>query len=264
MYNTETKLYDGYIYCIKNITDGMMYIGQTSVSILARWRSHISSSKSSKECHLHLHRAIRKYGVSSFEIKEIESISAPSPEKLKKCLNEREQYYILALKTLSPFGYNMKDGGDATVASVKRGVYKVSKDGEVLSHYPSIRDAGIENNFLPTLINKACMSKNHFSHGFFWFYDSEYEDSPSYIKIPQQTRCGNKKGDKIGGKCVYQFTKDGDYICSFPSARDAATSVGVTEDKVAVCCRKNGKLGNLKYTSGGYKWVYSANFYIQN
>lgn len=260
MYNPKTKLYGGYIYSIKNTITGMMYVGQTSTSILTRWRSHVSCSKSGKECHLHLHRSIRKYGKSSFEVKEVEAINAPSPEKLKDMLNAREKHYIIALNTLSPSGYNMTDGGDATAVSVKRGVYKVSGDGKVLAHYSSIREAGIENGFLPTLINRACMSNNHFSHDFFWFYDSEYVDSPSQIDIPLQISCGNKQGSKIGGKSVLQFSKNGEYIQSFPSAKDAAAFVGVSEDKVAVCCRRNRDSESMKYTSGGYRWMYAADF----
>ena len=39
-YNPKTGMYEGYIYCIKNLLNEMKYIGQTSRTISIRWNQH--------------------------------------------------------------------------------------------------------------------------------------------------------------------------------------------------------------------------------
>lgn len=88
------------IYKIINKINGDFYIGKTTKSKEERLKKHFyTSSYGSKT---HLHRSIRKYGISNFIIEELES----NIEKEK--LNEREQFWI---NKLNP-QYNMTDGGD--------------------------------------------------------------------------------------------------------------------------------------------------------
>ena len=63
----------GYIYLITNNVNGNKYVGKTELSIEERWGQHIKDSKKEK-CEIRpLYRAIRKYGVENFSIKEIDT-----------------------------------------------------------------------------------------------------------------------------------------------------------------------------------------------
>lgn len=92
------------VYKITNAVNGKIYVGLTTKSIEARFRSHIHDSIYNKKPTAIL-RAIRKYGKENFSIEELQKYT--SLEELGK----GEYWWIRNLKTLSPSGYNLKDGG---------------------------------------------------------------------------------------------------------------------------------------------------------
>lgn len=93
----------GHIYVITNKITGKQYVGQTSRNIETRFEEHCYDDRSTS----HIHNAIKKYGVSNFEIKELETV------ELNK-LDEREQYWIKELNTYKD-GYNQNVGGDQSL-----------------------------------------------------------------------------------------------------------------------------------------------------
>lgn len=100
--------------CIYKLTSpsGKSYIGQTKFKFNARWVNHKSDFRLNKFSCPILHRAIKKYGHTSFKT-----------EVLLECdenmLNIYEIKMIRAYNTLHPNGYNMAKGGynGMTVAS---------------------------------------------------------------------------------------------------------------------------------------------------
>ena len=93
------------IYKITNTLNNKSYIGQTSKSILERWKQHIYDSKKDKHIqNRSLYFDINKYGPDIFSIIEIE-----------KCLDEdaynREIYWINYYNTFKD-GYNNTYGGE--------------------------------------------------------------------------------------------------------------------------------------------------------
>ena len=58
-YNEQLNVYEGYVYCVKNIVTNKLYIGQTTRTPTLRWKQHIKDSKK-RDCYFH--RAINKYG----------------------------------------------------------------------------------------------------------------------------------------------------------------------------------------------------------
>lgn len=89
-----------YIYKITNRITGKAYIGQTTKSVMARWKQH----QHSKKCKVFSH-AIAKYGASNFII-----------ETLLECkslddLNDSEAVFIEYYNTVVPYGYNLSLGG---------------------------------------------------------------------------------------------------------------------------------------------------------
>jgi len=98
----------GYIYCLENKINHKMYIGKTTRNIQARLSDHIKSAR--KESYYLIHRAIRKYGISNFDIFELESLSNKDELIFNQQLSYIEIFYIEILDTFY-HGYNMTKGG---------------------------------------------------------------------------------------------------------------------------------------------------------
>ena len=92
----------GYIYIITNKINNKQYIGQTSRSIEVRYNEHCYDNRSNSA----IHKAIKEYGVSNFEVKELEKVP------LEK-LDEREIYWVDYYDTFNN-GYNLTKGGQNT------------------------------------------------------------------------------------------------------------------------------------------------------
>ena len=89
-----------YIYIVENKVNGKSYVGQTN-NLSVRKKRHLSGSSCAKL----LNRAVKKYGVDKFEFFVLESCNG------QEASNLRERYWIKALVTLSPAGYNLSAGG---------------------------------------------------------------------------------------------------------------------------------------------------------
>jgi len=91
------------IYCICNLVNGKLYIGQAA-DFKLRWRGHISRlNRGSKYSNPHLLAAWKKYGPEAFVFEVIEYVP-----KDKELLKEREQYWMDYLNvTDDGVGYNI-------------------------------------------------------------------------------------------------------------------------------------------------------------
>lgn len=102
----------GYVYLIKNLTNGKSYVGQSKQNdIHTRWNSHKSRSKKEKKsgCSA-MNAAFQKYGVENFSFNII--CVCFDEDRL-----EYEKFYIKHFNTVSPNGYNLTDGGESPVMS---------------------------------------------------------------------------------------------------------------------------------------------------
>lgn len=122
----EAMKFYGIIYMYKNLTNGKVYIGQTTQKIYQRRREHTRSARklSQPGYNSHFHAAIRKYGINSF--KEIQLCTAFD----KAGLDYLEQYFISLYKSTDKNnGYNLKSGGSAGKhnESTKRKIGEASK-----------------------------------------------------------------------------------------------------------------------------------------
>lgn len=96
----------GYIYKIVSDKTDKIYVGQTQNPIKYRWEHHLykANNPDKEETDYPLYRAMRKYGISTFQIQIIEKVSDYD-------LNEREMFWIKELNTFVPNGYNCTLGG---------------------------------------------------------------------------------------------------------------------------------------------------------
>lgn len=90
-----------YVYKIENSETGDVYIGVTTKTVDVRFAAHVA--KASAGSKTHLHRAIKKYGISCFSVTILEFVDGDV-----ECLFEAERRWI---QLLSP-SYNMTNGGE--------------------------------------------------------------------------------------------------------------------------------------------------------
>lgn len=94
------------IYKITNDINGKIYVGQTTRSLITRWKEHTNDARNG--CNYPIHRAMRKYGQEHFHVVLID-IAATRDE-----LDVKEAYWIKELNSLSPNGYNVREGGQTS------------------------------------------------------------------------------------------------------------------------------------------------------
>ena len=96
----------GLIYKIINLTNGKIYIGQTTRSLEKRWREHINFSKN--DINLPFYNSIRNTGALNFKIEVLGYFNNQAE------LNLAEIYYIKHYQSLIIYnrGYNLNLGGN--------------------------------------------------------------------------------------------------------------------------------------------------------
>ncbi|MBQ3442558.1 MAG: GIY-YIG nuclease family protein [Selenomonadaceae bacterium] len=105
------------IYKLTCLVNGMGYVGMTK-KLKRRMNEHRHGSNYKSRCHVD--RAIKKYGWENFHAEVIEICDAEIAPK-------REMYWIATLKTKTPNGYNMTDGGEGTKGHVQPPEHRLNK-----------------------------------------------------------------------------------------------------------------------------------------
>lgn len=185
------------IYCIKNIVNGKMYIGQ-SVDIFRRWCTHIRELNKNTHYSEYLQHSWNKYGITAFVFKILIVC------KLED-LNDYEIYYIEHFDTLIPNGYNGTKGGnnisdklilkakhksDLTIKKSKESLKKhfrthVAHNSikvillNTLEIFPNSFAAAKKYNCDPSSIHKCCKHLTnycgiHNNNKLIWLYYDEY------------------------------------------------------------------------------------------
>lgn len=91
----------GLIYLVTNTINGKRYVGQTTDSVGRRWAHHCSKTSRCKA----LYAAIIKHGKNAFNV-EVLAFGSGADE-----LNLLEAQYVARYQSVSPNGYNLKEGG---------------------------------------------------------------------------------------------------------------------------------------------------------
>ena len=93
-----------YIYLLRNIINGKVYVGKTLKDPEKRLKEHLSDRLKPSEQHRPLYRAMNKYGPESFTLEIVEECQAEEAA-------DKEIYWIDYYNSYH-FGYNATKGGD--------------------------------------------------------------------------------------------------------------------------------------------------------
>ena len=235
------------IYKIENLINHKKYIGQSS-DIYDRWRHHKNIAKNSiynNDNHWAIHEAICKYGVDNFSFEVIEECD-------EKDLNEREIYWIAYyhtwLKDPECWGYNMTSGGDGGSRTI---VDQYDLQGNFIQTFSSIGEASNKTGISRSGIGNCINGVGKSSGGFQWRRNGE--PAPGLmVHYRGHKTSGNNSNNPYQ---VNQYDKEGNYINTFPSAKDAAQSLNnkPSPSHISECCAGKRK------SAYGYVWRYKIN-----
>ncbi|ABT13665.1 hypothetical protein MT325_M111R [Paramecium bursaria chlorella virus MT325] len=236
----------GFIYRL-TFPSKKSYIGQTIRDIHKRLEEH---QLSSSNC-VAVYNAIKKYG---WEKVEKEWYEVPDED-----LNFYEEMLVALLGTLSPGGYNLKEGGgNGRPSEETKQKMKEAQTGEKNHMYGKTGEKhplyGKEHT--EEIKQKQREAKTGEKNP---MYGKTGEKNPMYGK--EHTKESKEKMSKaqIGeknhaSKRVYQYTLDGMYVDSFGSIEKAAQSLGKTNTSgISRCANPNCK----RKSAYGFKWSFT-------
>ena len=209
-----------YIYKITNKINNKVYIGKTLQTIADRWKIHCYDYLKRDEEKRPLYSAIKKYGIQSFIIEEIEEITDIN------LINEREQYWIEYYDSFKN-GYNATKGGD----------------GKHYADYELIYNLYTEENLTFEKIQEITS------------YDIRTIQTALKTFNISEEEIKKNKFKKLS-KSVAQIDKDTDEIINiFPSCSEAHRQITGNQGKTG-CSSISAVCKGKRKTAYGYKWKY--------
>ena len=215
---------------------GKSYIGQTYRPIQERLKEHEIGKNIG--C-MAIYNAIQYHGWENFEKDWYE---VPDED-----LNKHEELMVEVLGTLSPGGYNLREGGGS------HGKMSVESKQKM-----SVSTRGENNPMYGKKHSDETNQKNREKHlGKTTTEETKKKISEAltgriHTTESKRKMSDSKKGDKNScSKKVYQYNLDGIFIDSFDSCREAALKLKKDHSAIGRCAR-----GKYK-TAYGFKWSYT-------
>jgi group I intron endonuclease len=238
-YNKNTKMYEGYIYCIENLVNGKKYIGYTKNDIDTRWKQHLSKTHH-KEDHSILHLAIDKYKECNFIIYPIRVLQSCTSDDLLKQLQLQEKECVKQYNTISPNGYNILQGGEAVPINRITPVYQYTMNGDFVASFKSITEA-IQLNGLDDDPKNSKLARHlrtdHCSFGYLWNTNSEENVVGLYNSyMERKNNRSKRKSDHVRHtrrqRNIFQYNNKGELMCQYTSAQQASDSTGFSRTTI--------------------------------
>ena len=155
------------IYCFTNKINNKKYIGQ-SRSIETRKNAHFNCSQNPNYngFDTKFYRALRKYGIDSFEFEVIEECDAID-------LNEKEQYYIKQFDSFKN-GYNSSIGGEVVASGYGEDHSQaVLKESDVLKIKHELSQDNLTEYEIADMFNITQSEISNINNGYRWgFWES--------------------------------------------------------------------------------------------
>jgi len=192
-----------FIYKAVSKTTGKVYIGQTTQTLQERINQH-NSHAYGHQYNYHFHNAIRKYGSEDFTYEIIED-----DIKTIEVLNEREKYWIAYYNSYYD-GYNSTLGGEGCVRRDDEMIVKLFKEGYTTQEICEI-----------TGYNRQTIYRSYSINGL-------TEDNNKRRAEQNRERCS---------RTVDQYSLDGKYIKTWPSATECGKNLG-NQGLISAICRQ--------------------------
>lgn len=245
-YNPKTGMYEGYIYCIKNLLNEMKYIGQTSRTISIRWNQHKKDMWI--ENNNKFYNAMKKYGVENFSIRELEKIECSGKDELLDKLDLLEQKYIEQFNTY-PNEYNSTPGGRNSFGQQGRKVNQYDMHGNFLRSHDSVDNLKqFLNKTCVSSIYTCCMGEIKYAYGYIWRYA---EDDLYKYELPNDREIQEAEiRVKSLGK-IKKYDLLGNLMFIYEKIEDAIKDNVVTRNQIISSC------SGEKISGGGYVWRFN-------
>ena len=166
------------VYCFRNISNGLLYIGSTTVSFNLRKNNHVNHLNKGTHDNRHLQSAWKKYGKSNFEFSILE-----------RCLPEdcivREQYWIDKLEVaIRGKGYNLcsKAGKPGSRKKTKAERLAISKRlkgvPKTLIHRKRMSQSRLGMKWTDSIRKKILKTRKKYPGGWGKWADNKGEKNP--------------------------------------------------------------------------------------
>lgn len=208
----------GYIYLITNQINNKQYVGQTTQTIEKRWQEHIYSAINNCD-DFYIHRAMRKYGINNFNIKQLIQCNDDN-------LDEQEIFFIQKYQTYYLYnrGYNLTRGGKGTTKVNRDEIFKQWNDGKSAAEISQY--FGFYIRTITDVLKQKGVSQ-----------DEIYSRSMKY-------------GARFRYKRIFQYNFSGELINIYNNLDEMTKLTGYRKDYISAACRHT-------YTSAnGYLWLY--------
>ena len=220
----------GRIYKISNNFNTQAYIGQTWSTLFKRFKEHVRRAGAPK-----LHNSIAKHDPSNFKIELLWE-----EECTQAGLDAKESYFIVELGTMSPNGYNLREGGSggklSDESSLKMSNSHIGKVNSIETKDKMAISAQGNTNCIGRVLSektRRLIGDGNLGEKSYWH--------------------GKSGGEHPTSKKVEQWSKDGEQLIrTYASLTEAANELGAALSSLSACCRGKRK------TCRSFTWRYSS------